>query len=279
MADIIDVQNALVSLAAQAIYPNGTGQPSAAGHPVMVYAGWPVPGRLEQDLAAGKLHISVYPRDDERNTTRYPKDWQTQAIQPATLTLLASSGTITIIGTLPIPYSQQNVAVFVNGKPYVYGVQATDTLTSIATALAALIAVDVPGTTSSGPVITTPGRLGALRVGTMAKVSRELRRQERTFQITIWAHEPAARDAAAQIIDPVLADTPFLTLPDGYAARLRYKGSPVTDALQKEHLYRRDLLYSVEYATTQTQQVATVVATKITVSADPSGQTITTLYD
>lgn len=283
MADIIDAQNALVGLIAPVLYPNGTGQPSAvvvsgASVPCMVYPGWPVPAQLDADLAAGKAHISVFPTPSERNTTRYPKTWQQLSMNPATLTLTISGQQVTVGGSVPSPFttqSAQNMALVVGGKSYVYSVQAADTLTSIATALAALAAVDWPGTTNNAAVITFP--VGAVpqtaRVGVTGTVFREIRRQERVFQITIWASSPVIRDAIAALVDPVLAQTQFLTLADTTAARLIYKGSPVTDAGQKERLYRRDLLYTVEYATIQTQAAAEVVASQNNVSNQPTGAT------
>lgn len=170
MADLSEVMTALVTLVSGAVYPNGTAAPSIVGLPVMCYPGWPVPNQLNADIAAGKAHVSVFPRQDERNTTRAPLEWKE---------------------------------------------------------------VSNDGTT-----------------GTSIK---EIRRQERTFQITIWAPTPAARDMIAKVVDPVLAVTSRFTLPDQTSARLIYKGSPITDMLEKSKIYRRDLLYSVEYATTVTE--------------------------
>ncbi len=65
MADVYGIQNTLVSLIAGVIYPNGTSQPSVSGVTTTVYAGWPQPARLEQDLTAGGCHITVYPLDRE----------------------------------------------------------------------------------------------------------------------------------------------------------------------------------------------------------------------
>lgn len=168
MADISEVMTELVNLVSAAVYPNGTANPSIAGLPVMCYPGWPVPNQLNSDIAAGKSHISIFPRPEERNTSRFPKEWQE----------VSNNGT---------------------------------TGTSI----------------------------------------MEIRRQERTFQISIWAPTPAARDSIAKAVDPALAATERFTLPDQTSARLIYKGSPMTDMLEKARIYRRDLLYSVEYATTQ----------------------------
>ncbi|MEX3628427.1 MAG: hypothetical protein VB138_02005 [Burkholderia sp.] len=256
MADLTDVENALVSLIAATLYPNGTGQPSAAGGvPCMVYAGWPTPAQLDADLAVGKAHVSVFPRTEERNTTRFSQDWQPQAMNSATLTLTINGQQITVGGVVPPANNPHNLSVLANGKPYVYAVQTGDTLNSIAAALAALIAADIPGTSAAGAVVTLPGtgRIGAARVGVTGTAIREVRRQERHFQITVWADTPAHRDAVAQPVDLVLATTKFLTMPDGFAARLIYRNSPISDAMQKTRLFRRDLIYLVEYATTQAE--------------------------
>lgn len=270
MADLSDVQNALVTLAAQTIYPNGTAQPSIATAPVIIYAGWPSSARLDDDLAAGKVHVSVYARPEERNTTRYSRDWQTVSINPATITLTATVNTVTVGGTITTP---QNATLLVNGKAYSYALQAADTLTTIATALAALVNVDTPAT-SSGAVVTIPTAYKiTARVGTTGTSIRELRRQERVFQLVIWAPTPALRDAVTQPLDVALAVLNFITLPDTSAARLIYKSSPITDDLQKAGLYRRDLFYTVEYATTQTQINTTVTDMQSNFSNQPTGAT------
>lgn len=272
MADLSDVQNALVSMLAQIAYPNGTGQPSATSIPTKIYPGWPDPGTLDADLAQGYCHISVFTRPEERNTTRFSKDWQQQSINTPTLTLTISGQTVTIAGATPLSINPHNAEVSANGHTFVYAVQNSDTLTSIATALATLIAAVIPGTSNSGPVITFPSsaRISAARVGVNGTLIREVRRQERVFQISIWTNTPPNRDAIAQLIDPVLAATEFITLPDQTAGRLIYKSSPVMDGVQKANLYRRDLLYTVEYATTQTTSATQVTQDQINYTAQDS---------
>ena len=263
MADIIDVQNELVAVSAQALYPLGTAQPSAAaGVPVRIYPGWPISGALDEDLGAGTCHVSVFPLQLERNTSRFPKDWIDQAVSPTTLTLTVSGLTVTVGGAVSTP---QNVMLSVGGQDYAYAVQATDTLTSIATALATL----VPGASNSGPIITlaSSSNMKAARVGAGGTVIRELRRQERVIKMTVWADSPAHRDAIAQIVDSAMAAIQFITLPDGFAARVIYRGSPVWDNQQKANLYRRDLDYMVEYATTQTAAATQITQQQINVTA------------
>jgi len=275
MSDLIDVQNSLVSIVAAAAYPNGTGQASVSGSPIVVYAGWPTASRLDTDLIAGKAHITVYPTLIETNKTRYSKDWQQQSINTATITAAIVGQTVVIGGAMPSPFTAHNVVAMVNGLPYVYAVQAGDTLTTIAAALAALIAVGVTGTTSSGAVITMPStaNITAARVGVTGTAIREIRRQERVFQITVWANTPAQRDAIGSALDIALAATEFLTMPDGYGARMIYRNSHVTDDLQKAKLYRRDFQYSVEYATTQTEVETQITQEQLNTSVQNDGST------
>lgn len=285
MADISDVENALVTLIAQTLYPNGTSAASATGIRTAVYAGWPGSADLDSDLRAlskglssGLLHVTVYPSDMERVTTRYLRQWRVVNAPAPTLTVAVSGLIATIGGTVSTP---QNVMLMVNGQPYVYAVQASDTLASIATALATLI----PGAISAGAVVTIPAtkRLDAGRVGAAGTSILELGRQERVFQIIIWADKPANRAATGALLDAALRDVIRLTMPDSTVATLRYRGTKENDMLQKAALYRRDLLYTVEYATTATESGTQVTQTQVNVNADVAGtgtaQPVATLFD
>jgi len=266
MADISDVSAALVSLIAQTLYPNGTGQQSLAGLPVMIYEGWPTQDTLDKDLRAGKAHVSVFTTPNVRNTTRYMKRWVPVVAPVQTLTLTIAGRTITVGGTVATP---QIVMAMVNYLPYVYVVQASDTLTSIATGLAAFI----PGATNSGPVITVPASamLTAARVGAQGTSIMEIRRQERIMMMAVWADTPAHRRAVAEPVDVALANTAFLTLTDQTQARVIFRSDRVDDALQKAKLYRRDLLYSVEYATTISETETQITQTQLNVQAAVAG--------
>ena len=59
-------------------------------------------------------------------------------------------------------------------------------------------------------------------------------------------------DLRADVLDAAFAATPFLGLPDGSAARLAYVATTSFDQHEDAGLYRRDLVYSVEFPTTQT---------------------------
>lgn len=246
MADLDDVMTALTTTIAGVLYPNGIGSASSAGASVKVYPGWPVPNVLNTDLAAGKAHVSIFPRPEERNTTRYLGGYQTATVIPATLTATVSGATITIGGTVSLPQAVMAILNF-GRSAYSYIVQIGDNLNTITAGLAALI----PGATVNGVVITVTGALELkTQVITSGKAIKEVGRQERLFQLVIWAPTPAIRSAIARVVDAALRQTERFTLPDGSSARLIYKSSPMTDMLEKSAIYRRDLYYTVEYATT-----------------------------
>jgi hypothetical protein len=115
------------------------------------------------------------------------------------------------------------------------------------------------------------------RVGGQGTSIRELRRQTRVFQVSCWAWAYDKRDTLAVAVDAALGAGWRLTLSDGTYGNAAYKGSSQHDESQKQLVYRRDLLYAVEYATTQTRtdaqvliettnvQVASVIAASVPV--------------
>lgn len=311
MCDISDVETQLVALLAQTAYPNGTSVPSVVldsggtPHAVQVYRGWPTPDQLDADMEAGTVDVSVFPTRVEQNVTRYGLGYEALLPFPVpTLTLTAANGaggslelegggelelegggslvlegsgiTLTVGGTPSVP---QNVAAVVNGFGYSYGVQANDTLSSIATALAALINVNTAAT-SSGPVISIPtAHSVSPRIGVVGNVIQEVARQKRSVMISLWCPSPDLRDNAAKLFDPVLKSMNFLSMPDGTKCRLIYVSSPVTDQLEKEAIFRRDLIYSCEYGTTIITPAPTVTIEEINISGgqDGSGPIIKTI--
>jgi hypothetical protein len=60
-------------------------------------------------------------------------------------------------------------------------------------------------------------------------------------------------------------------MPDSFAARIIYHGSLFNDSEQKMGIYRRDLLYSVDYATTITTQTWEVVVVELDITPNMGG--------
>lgn len=250
MADITDVGNALVSICASAIYPNGIGQQPASGVQAKIYQGWPDPATLQADLAAHTAHVSVSPAAQDKVTTRRNPEWQ-QLIAPApTLVATVAGTTITLSGTVTVP---QAVALLVDGKDCAYGLLITDTLATIAAALALLISAGQPAT-ASGAVITIPGshRLSA-RIVAQGTSAKEVALEMRLFTIGVWADCYDRREPLAKLLTPVLASLTRLLMPDGSYATVEYAGSTQVDSEQRNGIYRRDIRLSVEYATIATR--------------------------
>lgn len=259
MADLTDVSTAIVALIDAVLYPNGDTQPPASSVPATrIYPGWPIPAQLDGDLAAGTAHVSVFNRES-RNSTRYQTVPLDMAVTAPTLTLTVSGQTITVGGTVA---AGVNTAVIVGSSAFTYQTAANDTLSTIATALANAINATYPGTTSSGAVITLPNAgppINAARVGGSGQQMTEAGRVEQVFQITVWASTPATRQAIAKLITPTIMATRFLTLADGTSARLILKGQRDDDVPQKELLFRRDIMVTVEYVETVVNTSTTVI--------------------
>jgi hypothetical protein len=250
MADASDVANTLVNLVAGIVYPNGSAQPSIVGTTVGIERGWPIPDELQTQLNNNQCIVSIFgPPGMERNTTRYPRQEFITARPVHTLTATVEGNTITIGGSVAVP--QNVIALCGTQFAFSYAVQAGDTLASVAEGLAALIAAQFPGTAAAGEIIAVAGKPGILqaRIASTAQVGTEQARQEKVFWITCWCPQPAIRDALASDIDLALKQFDFITFSDQSVGRLIYNSSRESDEGEKNEIYRRDLLYSVEYIT------------------------------
>ena len=244
-----DAENALVQLAAAALYPNGANAAAIIPATIRLYRGWPNATALDADLAAGRVNITVFPVPGAtRTTTRYSPAWLPEPVI-ATLTASVSGTTATFAGTADL---SQLAGLLVDGASYVHRTAAGDTPALVAATLAAAI-YPTRIALASGASVTIPSATTLIaRTTADASHAQELRRQQQQFRITAWCPSPDLRDAACEVIDIAYASTPFLALVDGSPARLRFVSTTTFDTRQDAALYRRDLLYTVEYPTTQT---------------------------
>lgn len=251
MADISDVEQAIVDLIAGELYPNGLTRGSVIDADCRIYRGWPNKAGLEADLKSGTVNVNVFPVSGGRNVTRYPLDWQGEPMAAPTLTATASNTVVTFGGT---PAVGQIVALIVDRVAWSYQVQATDTLPSVAAALAALIN-QARSAMASGATVTIPASHSiTARIGMTGTSIREVARFVRQIRVTVWAPDPQTRDRFGSIIKPLLMATLRLTMPDGTSARLiAGADGDMDDGLQKERVYRTTIFLSVEYAITQTE--------------------------
>lgn len=251
MADLTDVQSAIVSLLAQTLYPNGTANPSAVSSTVKIYPGWPDPTTLNNDLSAGTSHVSVFATNFSRYVPQYMPVWQTLNVTAPTIVVTVAGQSFTLSGTISTP---QVIGIVSNNKQYTYSVQSTDTLGSVATGIASLI----PGATSSGATVNMPNGSFSVNIATLSTVIREVGRQQQVYQVSVWANSPSLRAQIASLIDPAIRVAERLIMPDSTLANICIFGSQDEDDLQTRQLYVRHLKYNTEYATTQQQSTTTV---------------------
>ena len=246
MADLSDVEQALTSTAFSILHPNGPASQNILGSMIRVYRGWPSSNALNTDLLNGIVNVSVFSiPDDTRDTTRWGLCEATSSNR-STLTATATNGSIVVGG---VPSIGQLVGVIVNNDAFSYRVQVGDTLESIAGELANLIRT-LHACMQVGDVLTIPNatRLIGRTVADLT-VRTEWARQEQGFRVAVWAPDPSSRDVVCSAIACGFAQIAFLDLGDGSSGRLRYRKTAAHDEDQSARLYRRDLIYAVEYGT------------------------------
>lgn len=264
MADLSDVSNMLVAELAAYLYPNGTANPVSpvVNSKAKVFAGWPQPEDLDAALKDGWGYISVYPLDTEKVLPLTIRDWQAGTLAAATITASVAGQVVTLAGTVS---AGQNVAITVNGTAYIVAAQAGSTLSGLAAALATLISADVAATSNGATVSVPSAKTLAASIGTSGTMTRALRRQQKVFQMTAWANGHAQRDQLGAAIDQALSSLSRAALTDGSTAVLHYSRSMQDDSMQKQRIYRRHVLFAVDYMTTQSTTGTTVLDTNVTI--------------
>lgn len=258
MASIDDILDLMAARSAQALYPNGIGQPSAIGTLARVYVGWPVGQSLNEELRQGRVHVSVWPDPHEVSHVAHLREWREQCRAEKLVTaVVAGNGHEITFGGTPTP--PQTVMVLVANPAkvtYAYAVQAGDTPTGIATALAALI----PGASSLGSTLTLPATaLCRVGIGVWGTEARELRWNERRVMLNVWAPTPTLRRSASDILDAHFAVLGRLSLPDGSVGHISYASSMTTDELSEHRLYRRALMFTWMYPTIERRDAPEII--------------------
>jgi hypothetical protein len=249
MADLSDVEQALVACVLAALYPAGIDAGSPTGSMCRVFRGWPVSAQLAADLSRGTANVSVFSLPGGRTTTRWPAE---DSVLPATpaLQVAVTGNSATFSGAVS---AGQLAGVLISDKGYVYRTRDGDTLGTLLAGLRDVLQADrtvvIRGATLTLPDLTEV----VARTGSDTALLRELRRQEKRVRISIWSGSPDQRDAVSAAVDVAFAAIDFLPLADGSVARLRSDGGTVLDNQEEAAgLYRRDLVIVVEYATTMT---------------------------
>jgi len=267
MADQADVETALATIVANALYPNGTSAASAVGNVCRVYRGFPTASALDADLAVGIVHVSIAAAEGPvKNVTRYPRRWISVAPVVPILSVSVAQQSATFSGSCAVG---QLAGVMVNDAIFPYAVQSNDSPSTVASNLAAMLRaagwlVDYAGTTIGLP----EAEHFTARVVSGAGALQEIKRQIQEFKITLWCPDPTSRDAAAPVIDAALAELNFIPLVDGSYARLLFARTAAQDSAADATLYRRDLTYSAEYPTTLAQITPAMLFGTVSISAN-----------
>ena len=251
MADLSDVEKALVEAITAAAVTTSDNLPQIGGNPVRVYRGSPATAGLGLDRGGYVTDICIFPVPDAtRNTTRWGATSSLLTIAGGlSATVYGQTATFTGAAT-----GGELAGLLINGQPFVYRAQAGDSAALVAAALADLVR-NAQIVWVSGSTLTIPAAVTLVaRTAGVASVVQELGRQEQDFRISVWSPNPALRDAVCHDIGSALASLAFLPLADGSTARLRYEKTASDDADQVASVYRRELIYKAEYSTTTTAQ-------------------------
>lgn len=265
MAEIADICLALANVIQGVVFPNGLGGacaiPGLTGA-CAIYQNWPTPNDIDNRLVNGNdVLIATIDTGVAKSTKRYPAVPQVVSQSAITLNWTVSGTTATLTGAVATP---QNLAIEPgNGSAYAYGVQAGDTLNSIAANMAALI----PGASAVGPTVTIPGATKLVaRVGSISTTVKEVGRQRSLFQVVVFAPTDALRAATVSLIKPVLDDLRRLSpLPDGTGAWIGCGAEVRTYDPLKLGLSQSNITYPIEFASTVTATAAQAIAWKIAV--------------
>jgi hypothetical protein len=246
MADISDVEEAVSGALISVLYPSGISQSSIVGVLCRVYRGWPNTPTLNADLAGGVVNVSVVTDNVAgKTTTRYLSEWRSVAILPGT-SATTNGQTISIAGS---PLLGDLVGVRIDGSPYIYRIREGDTPDQIAAEIKQAIQGDRPASIR-GTSITVPGATTiTARVVCDSQSTFESRRQEKDVRVICWCPSPLVRDSVAAAIDYAVNQMVFLRLSDDTHARVVYKNTETYDQAQNALLYRRDIVYAIEYPT------------------------------
>jgi hypothetical protein len=266
MADQSDVESALVGVISAVLYPQGVAGPSLPGPLCRVYRGWPNAAALDADLAAGVLNVTVFPQPGHAaNTTRWATETEIPAPVLPQLNVSVSGTSATFSGSA---VAGQIAGLLVDGIAVVHRTTLADTPALVAAVLASQIRTQRIALLA-GTSVTVPG-VGLLLGRVVADQTTVVatRRQRQGFRITFWCPDPASRDVVTATVDSALSAQTFLPLPDGTAGRLRFASTSTFDQSEDAGLYRRDVVYDVEYATTLTSLLPEMIFGDLTVAPD-----------
>lgn len=253
MADLSDVMSKIADLATTACYPSGTSGVSVTTRRIYIMQGWPKPQDMDAAMTSNYAIVNIYAI--QGSTGLAPQVFEKpQIIVPAVTGLSASidnvTGTIvTLSGT---PQLGEYVTLIVDKRSYSYVYATGNTATSFAAGLVALIIGDYPLARSDGSSLTIPGSHSIVaRIAAPTTLGRTIHRQTQQIRIVVWANNPTDRDTVSAAIDVFLKQNLKISFADTSEALVNYQGTYLDDNLQNTGEYRRDLIFTITYATVE----------------------------
>jgi hypothetical protein len=289
VADLSDVTTLLYTTSIAAVYPNGTSSASVGGIDCRIFEGWPDAAQLDLDLS-GKMmsgnaappitrpggplaNVSIFPMQGTGIAVYQILD-ETYVIKPVSYGLsVATTGNLLTVTGQPNPGEYITI---VADDMYVYSSNASSTAAMLA-ALATAAQVNYPSAASTATTLTIPTtRAFIIRQGGFGTLGKVTHRQRHPVMVTVWAPTQASRTAFSKAIDVAIKNNNKVTMPDGSQALVIYSRTNVSDDQTAATVYRRDLIYMVEYATVETFPGAVVTTVNNPITAQGIGSAIAT---
>lgn len=259
MADLAEVENKFIEIIAGVMFPNisynayDVTMSPVIGAPVRLYRGWPLDTQLRNDLANSTVNISIFSNPElARDTTSHLRRMTEVVTHVGTPTMTATvnHNTVTFAGTAS---TSECIGIAYHQHGYAYRLNDSDTPTSVA----ALFAANIPSCSASGATITFAlpyGEKITATYGADLTTLTELHRQEQVIRVSVWCPTTELRDQVCGLIDPaIMWYDRILFAENSISGPIRNAGTHVDDMVGIEFMWRRDLLYKVEYATTYQQ--------------------------
>lgn len=261
MADLSEVLTHIADLVTAIVYPNGPNSDGIPGTPARIQEGWPITAQMDLDLQGQMLqgttvvnngigpiaNITISPLPGSPASPIQTLDNPKVLVPPVYgLVVQTTQDSVTISGA---PSAEEFLTLVVDGsKTYSRGGATTSEILS---SLLTDIQADYPSASITGSKLSIPGIDGIKALqGAPSIVGKITHRQYQLVTINIWAPDPQRRSLLSGVIDATLKDEDLkLQLPDSSEAIMRYERTTSHDEYQTVAIYRRDLVYRVEYAT------------------------------
>lgn len=265
MADISDVTALLTQMAKAAAYPNGYPGTSVTGQTITIFEGWPLQQSLDAAIAAGQSQVSVFPTRASGGGTVFQVQNEDYLIVPPVHGMTITSISGGIVSVTGAPTAGEYLTVIADGR-HAYSRVGPD-LQTILNQLAADAAANYSGVIVGTGTIQFPTDRLKAHIGSPAIKGRVTHRQRASVVISVWAPNNADRNTIAIAIDVALKAVNRLTFPDTSQGVLAAERFEQIDRLEPASIYRRDLMFAVDYATLEEYQAFEVTSFTITEDA------------